>query len=359
MAATEEDVIEALRPVQDPELHRSIVDLEMVRGVRFEGTTAVVLIALTVAGCPLKAEITERVTNAVMPLAGIDTVKVDLTVMTPEELERIRGKMGSHSHGPEHREVPFVNSRTRVIAITSGKGGVGKSTITVNLAAALAAQGHDVGIIDADVYGFSVPQMLGVEDDPIIDDNGLVVPPVAHGVSCISIGFFVEDDKPVMWRGPMLHKALEQFLIDVKWGDLEYLLIDMPPGTGDVAMSMAKQLPQAETYVVTTPQAAAQRVAQRSGAMAREIGLPVAGVIENMTGSVFGEGGGAQLAETLQTSLLAQIPLALNLRESGDLGVPAVVCAPSSELALQFNELATKIVASGVRRVYREELRVR
>jgi ATP-binding protein involved in chromosome partitioning len=269
----------------------------------------------------------------------------------------------------ESVETPFSgSSSTRVLGITSGKGGVGKSSVTVNLAIALAQLGHDVAVLDADVYGFSIPDMFGIVDDPELTEDQQIIPPIAHGVKCVSIGFFVEQDKPVMWRGPMLHKALQQFLTDVQWGSPDYLLIDMPPGTGDVAMSMAGLLPSAEIYVVTTPQLAAQTVARRSGAMAREVGLAVGGVIENMswfTGDdgkryeLFGSGGGDALAEQLRTSLVAQLPLVPALREGGDAGVPITVADPASDVAVQFQQLAKRIEQTAPRRVYREELKVR
>lgn len=379
------DVIEALRPVHDPELHRSIVDLGMVKTVDIEqGGRVGVLIALTVAGCPMRSEITARVTNAVAALDGVTRVDVEMTVMTPEELAELRGTVSTagtaaeshdhgdhagHAHGPTKRVIPFANPRshTRVLAITSGKGGVGKSSITVNLAVALAELGHDVAVLDADVYGFSVPGMLGVDDEPDVID-GMVVPPSAHGVQCISLGFFVEEDHPVMWRGPMLHKALEQFLVDVEWGSPDYLLVDMPPGTGDVAISMAGYVPGAEVYVVTTPQLAAQRVAQRSGALARELRLPIAGVIENMSWlttevggrlELFGAGGGAALATQLNVPLLAQVPFSAALQQGGDSGVPVAVSEPTGDATLALATLAKTIEGAGPRRRYRDELRVR
>jgi ATP-binding protein involved in chromosome partitioning len=375
MAASVEQVIEALTPVEDPELHRSIVELDMVRNVKINGGEVIVTVALTVAGCPLRTEITRRITEALTPLNGIEQVGVEMTVMTPEELDNVRRKMGSNQSGstpqPAHshkRTLPFgAGSGTRVIGVTSGKGGVGKSSVTVNLAATFARRGYEVAVLDADVYGFSVPKMLGIVDEPNVVHE-MLIPPIANGVRCISIGFFVDDDKPIMWRGPMLHKALEQFLTDVEWGNPDYLFVDMPPGTGDVAMSMAQYLPTAEIIVVTTPQPAAQRVAQRSGMMAREINLPLAGVVENMswfTGNdgeryeLFGSGGGQALAEKLSVPLLGQIPLAVQLREGGDEGNPVVVSNPESEVAFGFEQLAQQLEKTAPRRVYREELRVR
>lgn len=407
MALSEQQLIEALRPVTDPELHMSIVDLGMVRGVSAKRGHVSATVALTVAGCPMRDEVTRRVQAALGQVKGVKDVQVELTVMSPEELQRVRAQVagragdpqawgtgrpatvaaaaggaggagGGHSHGAgpsrrplgheEGRPNPFgPQSRTRVIGISSGKGGVGKSSVTVNLAVSLARAGHDVGILDADVYGFSVPGMLGVEEEPTVQDLKMV-PPEAHGVRCISMGFFLDDQQPVVWRGPMLHKALEQFLVDVDWGDPEFLLIDMPPGTGDVALSMAQYLPTSEMYVVTTPQPAARRVAQRSAYMAKKLKLPMRGVIENMswwTGpdgsrqTLFGEGGGAQLAEELGVPLLGQIPLDTALREGGDAGAPIAATNPGSEAGRAFSDVAAAIVNRGRPRVFRSELTVR
>ena len=247
-----------------------------------------------------------------------------------------------------------------------GAGGVGKSSVTVNVAIALAKRGHQVAILDADVYGFSIPKMLGIDEDPISLED-IMVPPVNYGVAVISTGFFVGDEQAVIWRGPMLHKALQQFLVDVLWGELDYLLVDMPPGTGDVALSMSQYVPRSEVYVVTTPQAAAQRVAQRTAAMATKVNLPLRGVIENMswfTGDdgkryeIFGSGGGAELAERLGVPLLGQIPLVPELREGGDVGVPIVVAEPDSEAARAFTDLADAIVALGPKRIYKSALKI-
>lgn len=275
----------------------------------------------------------------------------------------------SGAAGPtQARSNPFASgaSSARVIGISSGKGGVGKSSVTVNLAVALAGSGASVGLLDADVYGFSVPGMLGVTGTPAVLD-GSVSPLVAHGVRVISMGFFVGDDQPVIWRGPMLHKALEQFLVDVDWEGLDFLVVDMPPGTGDVALSMSQYLPASEVYVVTTPQLAAKRVAQRSAYMARKLNLPLRGVIENMSwfsapdGSryeIFGQGGGAQLAEELGVPLLGQIPFVEAVREGGDSGCPVVISAPGSEAAEAFKAIAGRIAGLGRSRVIRRELRI-
>jgi ATP-binding protein involved in chromosome partitioning len=353
MAVTDADVVEALRPVHDPELHRSIVDLGMVRGVAIDGPVVAVRIALTIAGCPLRNEIQNRVTDAVVALDGIERVDLDFTVMTDEERAELRqmlhgdpaGTAGTHQgHGhAEGRAVPFAEpgNTTRVLLIASGKGGVGKSSLTTNLSIALAQRGHKVAVVDADVYGFSIPRMLGIDHAPVVIDQ-MLVPPEANGVSCISMGFFVEEDQPVIWRGPMLHKALEQFLTDVFWDDPDFLLVDLPPGTGDIALSLSQFLPRAELYVVTTPQPAAQRVAQRVAYMGDKVNLEVKGVIENMswfTGDdgkrydLFGSGGGAELAERLDVPLLGQVPLVQALREGSDSGRPIMATEPDGEAA--------------------------
>ncbi|MBU3701727.1 MAG: DUF59 domain-containing protein [Acidimicrobiia bacterium] len=351
MSITEAEIIEALRPVEDPELRRSIVDLGMVRGIAIDGSVVVVRIALTVAGCPLRNEIQRRVSEAVIALHCIDRCDLDFTVMTDEERAELRqllhgdpaataGTHQGHGHA-EGRVIPFADpaSRTRVLLIASGKGGVGKSSLTANLSIALARRGHRVAVIDADVWGFSIPRMLGVEHDPTIIDE-MIVPPEAHGVRCISMGFFVEEEQPVIWRGPMLHKALEQFLTDVFWDDPDFLVVDLPPGTGDIALSLAQFLPRAEMYVVTTPQPAAQRVAQRVAFMAQRVNIEVKGVIENMswfTGDdgtryeLFGAGGGAALAERLGVPLVGQVPLVPALREGSDEGRPVAAVDPDSE----------------------------
>lgn len=363
MPVSEHDVIEALRPVEDPELHRSIVDLGMVRGVAIDGGVVAVRIALTVAGCPLRNEIQNRVSDAVVALGDVDRVELDFTVMTDEERAAVRelligdpastaGSNPSHGHS-EGRTIPFADpmSRTRVLLIASGKGGVGKSSVSANLAIALAQRGKKVAIVDADVWGFSIPRMLGVEHTPVVIDD-MLVPPQTHGVSCISMGFFVEEDQPVMWRGPMLHKALEQFLTDVFWDEPDYLVVDLPPGTGDVALSIAQYLPRSEMYVVTTPQEAAQKVAQRAAYMARKVQIDVRGIIENMswfTGDdgvryeLFGEGGGARLAAELEVPLIGQVPLSIALRKGSDSGDPIVAADPDSEAGAAVRAMAEYI----------------
>jgi ATP-binding protein involved in chromosome partitioning len=379
MPVSREQVIEALRPVQDPELHRSIVDLGMVRGVEpaTDGSVAIV-VALTVPGCPLKSEIRNRVDAAVAPLDGVSSVSVDFTVMSDADREalrtRLQGDGGGHVHGApqghaEGRAIPFAQpgSRTRPLLISSGKGGVGKSSVATNLAVALAARGHSVGIVDADIYGFSIPRMLGADREPVVIDQ-MLLPPEAWGVRCISIGYFVPDGQAVIWRGPMLHKALEQFLTDVYWDEPEFLLVDMPPGTGDIAISLSQYLPRGEVYVVTTPQPAAQKVARLSAAMAAKVNLPVRGVIENMswfTGDdgkrydLFGSGGGAELAAELEVPLLAQLPLVPALRAGGDEGRPIAAVDPDSEPGRAFHDLAERIaVELRPKKVFSPELKV-
>jgi ATP-binding protein involved in chromosome partitioning len=359
-----EQVIEALRPVHDPELHRSIVDLGMVRDVEVSASGVVTLtVVLTIAGCPLRNEITNRVNGALRADPSVSDVNLTFGVMTDAERENVRrivhgdaassaGSQTAHGHA-EGRSIPFAQpgSKTRPLLISSGKGGVGKSSVTTNLAVALAARGHTVGIVDADIYGFSIPRMLGADRDPVAIDQ-MLLPPEAWGVRCISIGYFVPDGQAVVWRGPMLHKALEQFLTDVYWDEPDFLLVDMPPGTGDIALSLSQYLPRAEVYVVTTPQPAAQKVARLSAAMAEKVNLTVRGVIENMswfTGDdgkkyeIFGSGGGQELANELNVPLLGQIPLMNALREGGDDGHPITAVDPTSETAMIFHQMAERI----------------
>lgn len=361
---TTDQIIDALRPVEDPELRRSIVDLGMVRNVSIDAAgTVAVQVALTVAGCPLRNEIQNRVTTAVTALAGVGAVSLDFTVMTDQEREAVRmmlhgnpsataGQGQAHGHA-EGRTVPFSEpgSKTRPLLISSGKGGVGKSSVTVNLAVALASQGYSVGVVDADIYGYSIPRMLGTDRDPVVIDQ-MLVPPEAYGVRCISIGYFVPEGQAVIWRGPMLHKALEQFLTDVFWDEPDFLLIDMPPGTGDIALSLSQYLPRGEVYVVTTPQPAAQKVARLSASMAEKVHLPVKGIIENMSWfagddgtkyEIFGSGGGEQLADELGVPLLGKLPLVMALREGGDDGRPITAVDPDSEAAQAFQEIARRI----------------
>jgi ATP-binding protein involved in chromosome partitioning len=381
MPPSSDQVVDALRPVQDPELHRSIVDLGMVRDVTVSPQGRVgVTIALTVAGCPLRQEIQSRVTGAVMALGNVSDVALDFTVMTEEELSALRqrlhgdpaataGQTPAHGHA-QGRKIPFAEAgcRTRPLLISSGKGGVGKSSITTNLAVALAQRGHSVGVLDADVYGFSIPRMLGADRDPVALDE-MLLPSEAWGVRCISMAYFVPDGQAVIWRGPMLHKALEQFLTDVYWDDPDFLLVDMPPGTGDIAISLSQYLPRAEVYVVTTPQAAAQQVARLSAAMAEKVHMEVKGIIENMswfTGDdgtryeLFGRGGGQALADELGVPLLGQIPLLPQLRVGGDEGKPIAAVEPDSEAGRAFQALAERVaVELKPKKVFRPELTIR
>ncbi len=379
MPVTDAQILDALRPVEDPELHRSIVDLDMVRRIAVDGPRVEVTVALTVEGCPLRSEITRRVDSALTALDGVAAVDLDFTVMTDDERAALRIKLhgdpaataGTHqAHGhAEGREIPFADpgSKTRVLLVASGKGGVGKSSVTANLSVALAARGRDTAVVDADVWGFSIPRMLGVQHPPVVIDQ-MLVPPEAHGVRCISMGFFAQEDQPVIWRGPMLHKALEQFLTDVFWDEPDFLVVDLPPGTGDISISLAQFLPRAEVLVVTTPQPAAQRVAQRAAFMAQKVNLEVKGVIENMswfTGDdgkryeLFGAGGGEELATRLGVPLIGQVPLVPELRAGADAGSPIVASDPDGEAARVFARIAETIdVDLAPRRIYRSELRI-
>jgi len=378
MTLTQDAVIDALRPVQDPELHRSIVDLGMVRDVAIDGTSVVVDVDLTIAGCPLRNEIDTRVSAALGAL-GATAVEVRFGVMNDEQRAHVRqlvhgdpsSTAGSHqAHGhAEGRAIPFADPdcSTRCVLIASGKGGVGKSSITANLAIALARRGHKVAVVDADVWGFSIPRMLGVDRPPVVIDS-MLVPPEVHGVRCISMGFFVEEDQPVIWRGPMLHKALEQFLTDVYWDEPDFLLVDLPPGTGDISLSLSQFLPRSEMIVVTTPQPAAQKVAQRVGTMAAKVRLNVRGVIENMswfTGDdgkryeLFGAGGGEELAEFLGVPLVGKVPLVPELRVGSDVGRPIMAVDPDCEASLAIAAIAEQLeTALKPKQIYRSALKV-
>jgi len=342
---TPEELTAALSTVQDPEIHRPITEIGMVKSATVDPDgTARVAIYLTISGCPMKDTLTGRVTTAVGRLGGVTSVVVELDVMSTEQRQALQTLL--RGDNPQ-REIPFAmpGSLTRVFAVASGKGGVGKSSVTVNMAAAMAAKGLRVGVLDADIYGFSVPRMLGVTHKPTQVEQ-MIMPPSAHGVKVISIGMFTKDNTPVVWRGPMLHRALEQFLADVYWGDLDYLLMDLPPGTGDIAISVSQLLPSAEILVVTTPQLAAQEVAQRAGAIALQTHQRIAGVVENMSYlpcphcgenlDVFGAGGGEAVATSLsrllgaEVPLLGQIPIDVRLREGGDNGTPLVLSDPDA-----------------------------
>ena len=355
--ASAEALHAALATVIDPELRRPITELGMVESISAnDDGTVQVAVLLTIAGCPLRETITKDATDALLGVEGVTGVDVELKVMSPAQREALKEQL----RGPGgQRGIPFTkpDSLTKVYAVASGKGGVGKSSVTVNLACALAAQGLRVGIVDADVHGFSVPALMGITQKPTQVDD-MILPPVAYGVKVISIGMFVDGNQPVAWRGPMLHRALEQFLTDVYFGDLDALFLDLPPGTGDIAISVAQLLPNAEILVVTTPQAAAADVAERAGTIATQTGQKVAGIIENMSYlempdggrmELFGSGGGAILAERLSTAvgtdvpLLGQIPLDIRLREGGDAGKPVVLAAPETASAKALEGIAASL----------------
>jgi ATP-binding protein involved in chromosome partitioning len=340
---TKEEIRQALRQVLDPEIGRPIEDIGMLEDIDVEGGTVRVHVLITIEGCPLKDRINSDVTKALSTVPGVDRVEVALSPMSEEQRAELVAKLrGPGATAPQQQPTFFADGKTTVIAVASGKGGVGKSTITVNLAVALAAEGHRVGIVDVDVWGFSIPRMMGASGEPV-GFNGMIMPLESHAVKVISMGFFVPEEQPVIWRGPMLHKAVQQFLGDVYWGDLDFLLADLPPGTGDVSISVAGFLPGAQMLVVTTPQEAARKVAERAGRMAERTRLHVCGVIENMSfficphcgerTAIFGEGGGREAADTLGVPLLGQIPLMPDLRAGGDVGVPIVVSDPDSPAA--------------------------
>jgi ATP-binding protein involved in chromosome partitioning len=344
----------ALSKVIDPEIRKPVTELGMVESVAVDDSgRASVTILLTISGCPLKDTLTKDTTAALLGVEGVTSVDVTLGVMSDEQRTELRTTL--RGDNPE-REIPFAkpNSLTRVYCVASGKGGVGKSSVTVNLAAAMAQDGLRVGVVDADVYGFSVPRMLGVERHPTQVDD-MILPPLAHGVKVISIGMFVPGNQPVVWRGPMLHRALQQFLGDVFWGDLDVLLLDLPPGTGDIAISVAQLIPNAEILVVTTPQKAASEVAERAGSIAMQTHQQIVGVIENMSWlelpdgtrhEIFGAGGGQIVADSLTRSvgapvpLLGQIPMDTQLREGADVGMPVVLGDPDSPAAVVLRDIA-------------------
>ena len=349
-----DEVCGALERVIDPEIRRPITDLNMVDDVQIEDDgTVMVSILLTTAGCPLRETISADVKNVVGALEGVERVFVKMGAMNSEQRAELQAKLRGSA---ADRVVPFAQkgSLTRVLAVTSGKGGVGKSSVTVNLAAAMAASGLKVGLVDADIFGFSVPRMMGVDQPPTALD-GMIIPPVAHDVKVISIGMFLPDNSPILWRGPRLHRALEQFFSDVFWGDLDVLLLDLPPGTGDIAISVAQLIPNSEIVVVTTPQVAAAEVAERAGQMASQTHQRVVGVVENMSylampdgsrNEIFGRGGGATVAEQLtanlgyEVPLLGTVPIEVSLREGGDLGIPTVLAEGSSEAQESLREMA-------------------
>ncbi|HEV3094192.1 MAG TPA: P-loop NTPase [Solirubrobacteraceae bacterium] len=351
-AVTDRDqVLKALEAVIDPELRRSIVELEMVRSIDISDNGVVdVTVSLTTAGCPIRGHFQTSVAQAVQALDGVSHVNVYFDVLSDSEKATLQQKLGRGAL-PDGALAQVSN----VICVGSGKGGVGKSTLTANLAAALTAEGKRVGILDADVWGYSIPRMYGLgATRPAVSEQRKIVPLQAHGVKVMSIGFFVAEDAAVVWRGPMLHKALGQFLQDVEWGSLDYLLIDLPPGTGDVSMTLAQMLPQAQFAIVTTPQATAQKVARRSAEMASKVNLEICGVIENMTAfatpsgeryAIFGEGGGQELADELDVPLLGKVPLTMPLREHADGGLPLVIADPDDPASQAIRQAARGLIA--------------
>ena len=346
-----EQILEALKAVIDPELRRDIVELDMVRSIDIKDAGVVdVTVSLTTPGCPIKNHFQTAVAEAVVAFDGVSRVNVGFDVLNDTQKTALQKKLGRSSL-PEGALAQVKN----VICVGSGKGGVGKSTMTANLAVALAAEGKRVGVLDADVWGYSIPRMFGVPADrPKVSGERKILPPVAHDVKVMSIGFFLDEDAAVVWRGPMLHKALQQFLEDVAWGELDYLLVDLPPGTGDVSMTLAQLLPQAQFVIVTTPQDTAQKVARRSAEMADKVKLEIAGVIENMSVfttpageryAIFGSGGGQALADELDVPLLAKIPLTMPLREQSDAGTPLVKHHPDDPAAQAIRQAARGIIA--------------
>ncbi len=346
-----DEVLKSLEAVIDPELRRSIVELGMVRQIEISANGVVdVTVSLTTAGCPIKGHFQTSVAQALSALEGLTHVNVYFDVLSDGEKAALQQKLGRGAL-PEGTLAQVSN----VLCVGSGKGGVGKSTLTANLAAALSAEGKRVGILDADVWGYSIPRMYGLgATRPPVSAQRKIVPLQAHDVKVMSIGFFVEEDAAVVWRGPMLHKALGQFLGDVEWGALDYLLIDLPPGTGDVSMTLAQMLPQAQFAIVTTPQATAQKVARRSAEMARKLSLEICGVIENMSGfttpsgeryAIFGEGGGKELADELDVPLLGRVPLTMPLRAQADSGLPLVFEDPDDPASQAIRQAARGLIA--------------
>jgi ATP-binding protein involved in chromosome partitioning len=345
-----EEILKALEAVIDPELRRSIVELEMVRSIDSADGLVRVTVSLTTPGCPIRSHFETAVQQAVGALAGVQRVQVGFDVLSDKEKAGLQQKLGRPGGLPEGALAQVSN----VVCIGSGKGGVGKSTVTANLAAALTADGRRVGVLDADVWGYSIPRMFGVSGRPPVSPQRKIMPLEGHGVKVMSIGFFVEEDSAVVWRGPMLHKALTQFLEDVEWGELDFLLVDLPPGTGDVSMTLAQLLPQAKFLIVTTPQPVAQKVARRAAEMAHKVDLEIGGVIENMAGfttpsgerfALFGEGGGQALADELDVPLLGNVPLTMPLREQADAGEPLVFTDPDDPASQAIRHAARGLMA--------------
>ena len=342
MEPSRETILAALEQVIDPELQRPVTELDMVRDIEIEDGVVSLTIVLTIAGCPLRDSFEKQVDQALTDIPGVRGFSLSFSVMTPEERQALTTKL--RGGAPERDNVVRLPRDCRVIAVASGKGGVGKSSLTANLAVAFSQSGRRTGILDADIYGHSIPHILGIHQKPVAVDQ-MIVPPVKDRLKLMSIGFFLDDNEPVMWRGPMLHRALEQFLTDVHWGELDVLVVDMPPGTGDISISLGQLLPRAEVVVVTTPQKLAQDVASRAASMARKTNMRLLGVIENMTGEVFGSGGGESLAAQLDVPLLGQVPLDPLLRMQGDLGEPVVASHPESDTAQTIVAIAETIDA--------------
>jgi ATP-binding protein involved in chromosome partitioning len=334
-------ILKALERVIDPELQRPVTELDMVRKVSVADGIVSLEIVLTVAGCPLRHSFEQQVEQALADVPGVRGVALSFGVMTPEERQRLTTKLRG---GATDDRVIRLSPDTRVLAVASGKGGVGKSSLSANLAVAFSQLGRRAGVLDADIYGHSIPHILGIHQKPVAVDQ-MIVPPVKDGLKLMSIGFFLDENEPVMWRGPMLHRALEQFLTDVHWGELDVLVVDMPPGTGDVSISLGQLLPRAEVIVVTTPQRLALDVASRAAAMARKTNMRLVGVVENMSGEVFGSGGGEELAAQLDVPLLGTVPLDPVLREQGDVGEAVVASRPESESAQAIVAIAEAIDA--------------
>jgi ATP-binding protein involved in chromosome partitioning len=342
MEPSRDAILAALAKVIDPELQRPVTELDMVRDILIEDGVVSLTIVLTIAGCPLRDSFERQVEQTFADVPGVRGFSLSFDVMTPEEREALRTKL--RGGAPERDNVVRLPRDCRVIAVASGKGGVGKSSLTANLGVSFAQLGRRVGILDADIYGHSIPHILGIHQRPVAVDE-MIVPPVKDGLKLMSIGFFLDDNAPVMWRGPMLHRALEQFLTDVHWGEIDVLVVDMPPGTGDVSISLGQLLPRAEVVVVTTPQKLAQEVASRAATMARKTNMRLLGVVENMTGEVFGSGGGEALAAELDVPLLGRVPLDPLLREQGDEGEPIVAACPDAESARAIAAIAETIDA--------------
>ena len=344
---TREQIVDVLKPVNDPKLHKSIAELDMIDKIEVEGNHVSILIKLVTPDYPPKARIAEDITNAVKALDGVESVKVDFSSMSDKERAALANKQAGHPQ--KEKEIPHIANH--LLAIASGKGGVGKSTVTANLARALAEQGHKVGILDADVYGFSIPRMLGITSDPIVSDN-MIIPVEKDGIKVVSMGFFVPENTPVIWRGPLLHKTITQFMTDVLWENLDILLMDLPPGTGDVTITITQKLPKAEVIVVTTPQPAAVNVASRVAAMAEKTNLSVFGVIENMSyyllpdnsrDYIFGKDGGKMLAKQINARFLGQIPLRMKIREYADSGKSLFKESDDNQVAEAYRAIAAGI----------------